>query len=83
MTEQPHRSIRLTLAMEADTLMELAAALEQLADRAERNELTAGTSGGVCSGYSYELLQNTEQTHDKYFQQLREYLASVKAKELE
>ena len=74
----PHRAIRLTLAMEADTLVGLAAALENLACQAERGELTMGASGGATSGYSYELLQDPEQTHALYFQQLREHLASLK-----
>ncbi len=74
--DAPHRAVRLTLAIEADTLDELAMALENIAAQAERNELTTGTSGGCGSGYNYELLQDPEQTHDSYFAQLRAYLAS-------
>lgn len=74
--DAPHRAVRLTLAIEADTLDELAMTLENIAAQAERNELTTGTSGGCGSGYNYELLQDPEQTHDSYFAQLRAYLAS-------
>ena len=40
----------------------------------ERGELTIGVSGGPCSGYIYELLQDPEMTHDAYHAELRKYL---------
>jgi len=71
---EPRRAVRLTLQLDADTIRDLAHALEQIAMRVERDEMTTGCSGGYTSGYSYELLQDPEQTHDGYFAQLREHL---------
>ena len=71
----PVRAVRLTLMLEADSLRECCAALEQIAWAAERGELTTGSSGGYGSGYTYELLQNPEQTHERYFAELRRHLA--------
>ena len=71
----PVRAVRLTLMLEADSLHECCAALEQIAWAAERGELTTGSSGGYGSGYTYELLQNPEQTHERYFAELRKHLA--------
>lgn len=70
----PCRAVRLTLQLDADTMMDLATALEQIAMRVERGEMTTGCSGGYTSGYSYELLQDPEQTHDGYFAKLRNHL---------
>ncbi len=71
----PVRAVRLTLMLEADSLRECCAALEQIAWAAERGELTTGSSGGYGSGYTYELLQNPAQTHERYFAELRKHLA--------
>lgn len=70
----PVRAFRLTLRLDADTAMDLANALFNLSVRADRGELTVGTSGGSSSGYSYELLHSPEQTHEKYFAELNAYL---------
>lgn len=75
----PQRAYRLTLKLEADTLSELASALMNLSLRADRGELTRGVCGGPDSGYIYELLINPAQTHETYFNQVREYLARKKA----
>ena len=73
--QKPHRAVRLTLAMEADSTEDLASALFTLATAVDRGELTKGCSGGCSSGYTYELLQDAEQAHDSYFAELRQYLA--------
>jgi len=75
----PMRAVRLTLKLDADDMRELAYALRTIADHAERGELTIGVSGGPCSGYIYELLHDPAQTHETYFNQVREYLARKKA----
>ena len=75
----PVRAFRLTLRLDADTAMDLANALFNLSVRADRGELTVGTSGGSSSGYSYELLHSPEQTHEKYFAELNAYLADKAA----
>lgn len=76
--DKPCRAIRFTAAIEADSLAALADALFALSTAAERNELTKGCSGGYSAGYTYELLQNPEQTHDAYFADLRCYLEEHK-----
>lgn len=77
----PIRAYRLTLKLDADTLPELASALMNLSLRADRGELTRGVCGGPDSGYIYELLINPAQTHETYFNQVREYLARKKAEQ--
>ena len=75
----PMRALRLTLKMEADNRAELAWALISMADQIEREELTVGVSGGPYSGAIYELLADPTQTHERYFQQVQEYLREKKA----
>ncbi|AVR89059.1 hypothetical protein Tharo_2156 [Thauera aromatica K172] len=62
--------------MEADSPHELATALMNFAVQIERGEVSKGVSGGCSSGAIYELLHAPEQTHEAYFEQVREYLAS-------
>jgi hypothetical protein len=72
------RAVRLTLKLDADDMRELSYALRTIADHAERGELTIGVSGGPCSGYIYELLQDPTMTHDAYHAELRAYLDALK-----
>lgn len=74
----PMRAVRLTLKLDADDMRELSYALRTIADHAERGELTIGVSGGPCSGYIYELLQDPTMTHDAYHAELRAYLDVLK-----
>lgn len=74
------RAVRLTIKVDADNMRELSYALRNIADHAERGELTTGVSGGPCSGYIYELLQDPDMTHDAYHAALRDYLGSLKPK---
>ena len=70
----PVRAVRLTLLLDADSLLELSHALYAIADRAARDELTTGVCGGPDSGYIYEVLQDPTMTHDAYHAALRAYL---------
>ena len=74
----PMRAVRLTLKVDADDMRELSYALRTIADHAERGELTIGVSGGPCSGYIYELLQDPTMTHDAYHAELRAYLDALR-----
>ena len=74
----PMRAVRLTLKLDADDMPELSHTLRAIADHAERGELTDGVSGGPCSGYIYELLQDPTMTHDAYHAALRAYLDVLK-----
>ena len=76
----PQRAYRLTLRLDADTLADLSNALFNLSHRADAGELTVGLSGGPSSGYIYELLHDPEQTHEKYFDDLRSHLATTTSK---
>lgn len=73
--DAPHRAVRLTLKMDADSPEELATALTNFAMQIERREVSRGVSGGPSSGAIYELLHDPAQTHEAYFEQVREYLA--------
>lgn len=75
----PTRAVRLTLKLDADDMQELAWALRNIADRAERGDMTTGCTGGPSSGYIYELLHDPTITHDSYHAALRAYLDGLKA----
>lgn len=70
----PVRAYRLTLILDADTEDALANELYQLSLRVERGEITRGCSGSPSSGVIYELLLDETQTHERYFEQVREHL---------
>lgn len=74
MSQAPARAVRFTLKIEADTRNDLVSALINLATMIDREEITTGVSGGVNSGWIYELLVDPEQTHEAYVQQLHDYL---------
>jgi hypothetical protein len=78
MGEAPRRAFHLTLILGADSREELARALEQMAFQVEAAKLTVGVSGGPSTGAIYELLTNPEQTHERYFQEVAEYLRNKK-----
>ena len=78
-TQAPTRALRLTLRLDADNIEELAWSMRHLADQADRGEITTGVSGGSTSGWTYELLRDEAQTHEKYFADLRAYLVAKKA----
>jgi hypothetical protein len=78
MGEAPRRAFHLTLILGADSREELADALRQMASQVDQLKLTVGVSGGPSSGAIYELLSNPEQTHERYFQEVAEYLRKRK-----
>ena len=70
----PVRAYRLTMALEADTRIDMAWALRNLADRVEREQVTVGGWGSPSDGAIYELLADPNMTHDAYHTALRAYL---------
>lgn len=78
MSEQPRRAFVFTLKLGADTREELVRALDQISYQIAADQMTTGVSGGVGSGYTYELLHDPEQTHEKYFAELHAYLDSTR-----
>lgn len=74
-TAPPVRAFRLTLRLDADTREDMANALMQMASQLDRDQLSVGVSGGPSSGAIYELLHNPNQTHENYFNEVRQYLA--------
>lgn len=75
----PERACRFRLDLQADDFESLCRALYNIADQMERREMTTGASGGYDSGYSYELKEGTEPSHDEYFDRLTAYLAEKRA----
>ena len=73
--EGPQRAHTLITKIGADTAEDLAWELREMARKIERGEMTVGMMGGssVGSTYSYRVLP--DQTHDKYFQEIDEWLA--------
>ena len=76
MSTIPVRAVRLTLALEADSVHDLASALVNLAHRVERGEVTVGCWGSPSDGAIYELLIDPTITHESYHAALRAYLES-------
>lgn len=76
----PTRAYRLTLKLEADSREDLSNALMQMAGQIDRDQLSVGVSGGPSSGAIYELLHNSNQTHENYFREVHKYLAAVEAR---
>jgi hypothetical protein len=70
------------MALEADTRLDMALALRNLADRVEREQVTVGVWGGPSDGAIYELLVDPKMTHDAYHTALRAYL-DVRSKRLQ
>lgn len=70
----PQRAHTLIVSIGADTALDLAWELRQMADKIQRGDMTVGTIGGpsVGSMYSYRVLP--EQTHNVYVQQVDEWL---------
>lgn len=79
MSAVPRRAFHLTLSLGADTKADLVGALESIALRVSRDELTIGVSGGVSSGYIYELLTDPSMTHQKYFADIAKHLSESSA----
>jgi hypothetical protein len=66
--------------IQADDKRGLVAELRFLAQRLERNEVSAGVSGGVTSGCIYAYRENPDQTHENYFRELDEEFETEKAR---
>lgn len=75
----PVRAYRLTMALEADTRMDMAWALRNLAHRIEAEQVTVGCWGSPTDGAIYELLSDPAMTHDIYHAALRAYLDTKRA----
>ena len=73
----PTRQHDLIIRVGADTVEDLAWALRQFADDALRSGISVhGCSGSPSVGYLYSYRHDPAQTHDAYFQQVDEWLAS-------
>ena len=72
---QPQRAVTLALKMGADNRQELASALRNFAFDVERGEARNGVSGGVASGYSWQITEHDGPTNEEYHAQVREFLA--------
>jgi hypothetical protein len=75
---EPTRAMRLTLQLDADSMLDLVDALRDIANNAEHGRLTVGCCGAPRFGYIYELLNDPTITHDDYFNALRAYLDKAK-----
>ena len=84
MNEKPHRRYQLTLDIGADTYDELLRAIHTFADHMDMNYpaldySTNGASGGVSTGYSYDVKVDNDMTHERWYEELQAYLAARKA----
>lgn len=75
MTDQgPQRAHVLVMTLSADTADELAAELRRFADLILMGKVTTGATGGPASGSTYSYTVRPEQTHDKYFEEVKLWL---------
>jgi len=74
------RAHTLVASAGADTAQGLAVELRHLADMLDRGKLTEGCSGSPSGGSMYSYKIRPEQTHDEYFRQIDEWLATENAK---
>lgn len=84
MSDKPHRRYQLTLDIGADSYDELLYAIHAFADHMDMNypaldHNTNGASGGVSTGYSYEVKVDTDMTHERWYEELQAYLKARKA----
>lgn len=75
----PRRRHRLKLDLEADSLGELAVALQHIGFLAERGELTKGYSAGYNSSYDYEFDSDENVTEESYRAAVAEFVKRKRA----
>lgn len=76
--DTPLRAHTFIASLGADSAKELAGLLEHLAFQLRTGQLSVGTTGGPSSGGSYSYRINPEQTHERYFQEIEQWLAERK-----
>lgn len=77
--QKPERKHVLTLKVEADSLKELAGAINEIAHRIEeKGRITTLISGGYCSGYIAEGRVNEGQTGENYRAQNEAYVKQIR-----
>lgn len=80
MATAPVRAHTFICKIGADTAEDLAHELRHFADELMRGQLTVGTIGGASVGSIYSYRVAPEQTHDKYFAELDEWLEEDRRK---
>jgi hypothetical protein len=70
----PHRAVRLTVLLEADSKEDMLRAIDSIGQAISRDELTTGTWGAPSHGAIYEYVRGDSPTHDEYFEQTRRWL---------
>lgn len=81
MTERaaPKRAIEITIRISADTWNDVTHCLEEYVRQIGRyGELPQGVSGGYGSGDIREVCLDPEMTHDRYAEELRDYLEATR-----
>lgn len=70
---QPERRFVLDLKVQGDSVKDIVIYLNNFIYQLEIGEISDGCSGGVSSGSVYKLRENPEMTHEKYFQEIKEF----------
>jgi len=82
--DKPHRQYELTVTFSADSLKHLTQALRQTAFDIERGNIADGTHTGLSAGYNwssdYRMEVDADMTHDRWEQELNDYLNRMDAK---
>lgn len=73
----PERGHVLQVTAGGDTLGDLVHELRHLAAQLERGHLTVGVTGSPASGSVYSYRVDPEQTSERYFRQVEDWLAST------
>lgn len=70
----PERRFVFKLNLGADDRRAIIGALRHIEFLISSEQMTTGCSGGYDCGYDYELRENPEMTHDRFFNELQAYL---------
>lgn len=76
--KKPRRAYKLTLELNADKLKDLLNSLEHIIFTIDVYDTRNSVSGGYSSGYILDIDIDETITHDKYMEDVRQYLATKK-----
>lgn len=80
--EKPKRAFEVTLKIGADSWKDVIDQVDHLGFVLEQSgPKCSSVSGGPSSNHSVEVVHNPEQTHDKYFSQLDDFLEDQRERE--
>lgn len=79
--EVPHRAVEVVIRLTGDSDAEIDSALHQIRTEMALRDGQIGpcVSGGYSSSWTITVERRPEQTHDKWYAELQEYLSKLRA----